>query len=297
MSPTLPSWVVLNGRLVRGSRARISAFDRGFLFGDGAFETLRSYRGRLPLWEGHAGRWEKSATRLGIALPRRPWRQLVLDLLEACGLQNEDASVRLTVSRGAGWPALAVPAEIEPTTLIHALPIPAAVVEGQRRGIAAVLVPFSRAGAVPDLKRLDYVPALLARERAAAAGAREALYVDRGRVTEGATCNLFALVAGEWVTPPRGSLLPGLTRDRLLRLGRESGFSVVERSLPVATLAQAEEIFVCSSLAEVTPLVRLDGQPVGSGRPGPATRKWQRCFRLWVRHQGGVLLPQRETPF
>ena len=263
--------IYINGRLVPRPRARVSALDHGFLYGHGAFETLRSYRGRFFRLDSHLDRLFHSLERLGIALalPREELATALHRTLEANGLR--EARVRLTVSAGEGE-AAPEPLPSSPTVVITAQPFSVLPPEAYRRGYSAVYSPFpvlSRS-ALSGVKSTNYIPFLLARRWAREADAQEALLLnERGFLVEASNANLFLVVGEGLVTPEEGSgPLLGVTRGVVLELARGQGIPCRERAVRPEELAEATEAFLTSSLLEVMPLTRVDGRPVGSGGAG-----------------------------
>lgn len=278
--------VWLDGALVDAERARVSPLDRGFLYGDGLYETLRSYRGKPFLFEAHLDRMEEGARVLGLALPQRKvWRDAVEGLLDANHLRDQDARVRLIISRGPApgdlWPA----EPGAPTLLATAQPValPAWLTAGG--GASAVTSVQRVLGGRSALKSTSFQAHVLAKGEARRAGAWEALLRnERGEVAEGATSNVFALLDGALVTPPpEAGILPGLTRAVVLRLAQPA-LCLEAREAPLLPqdLAEAREAFLTSSVAEVVPLVRLDGRALGDGHPGPVTRAVLAAYKAEV---------------
>jgi D-amino acid aminotransferase len=278
----IPAYVWLNGKVVQSTRAQVSVFDRGLLYGDGLFETVRAYRGRVFALKEHLERMGHSARALGYRLPRLDWEKGLRRLLAANGLLATDASVRITVTRGTAPPGLLPPPRPSPTVFAFALPVPPNLARDQRRGIAAACVPFSRLRALAAHKLLDYMPAITARRLAAQAKAQEAIYTDRGQILEATTANVFCVRGGALFTPPLDGALPGVTRQVVVELARAAGIAVHEQPLLVDEAESADEIFLTSSVVEVLPVVRLNGRTVGTGSPGPITRQLQRDYRQFV---------------
>jgi branched-subunit amino acid aminotransferase/4-amino-4-deoxychorismate lyase len=274
--------VYLNGRFVAAGRAAVSAFDRGLLYGDGLFETVRAYRGAVFALEAHLERLHASAAWLGFEVPALEWRRIIGTLLRRNRLVARDASVRITLTRGPGRPGLLPPPQIRPTVFMMAAPIDPAIVRAQQRGVPVVLLPFARAATFAGHKLLDYVPAIRGRLIAQRAHAFEALYVDtNGRLSEGTTSNLFLVRRGQLLTPPLDpaeGVLPGVTRRVVIELARVHGLAVRERHLRIADLESAHEVFCTSSLIEVMPIVRAGACRIATGRPGAITRSFQRWY-------------------
>jgi branched-chain amino acid aminotransferase len=276
-------WVWLDGALVRENAARISPADRGFLLGDGLFETLRAYGGRPFRLAEHLARLEAGGARIGLELPG-DLRDAVAVTLEANDL--EEAAVRITVSRGVADPGLAPPLEAEPTVLVTARayhPRPEWYTHGIAASFASGRVDEHRASA--GLKQLGYLDGVLALREARAAGAEDALLLDtEGHVAEGAASNLFMLAGGVLRTPPLScGILPGITRAVVLELAAARGLATREEPLTPAAVSTAEEAFLTSSLRELVPLTRLSGRALGNGSPGATTRALLEDYRRLAR--------------
>lgn len=283
--------VWLDGRLLDQAEASIAIGDRGFLLGDGLFETMRAYAGRVFRLESHLERLRAGAERLGIPLPAG-LEQAVLDTVAANdAAPGGDTAVRLTVTRGeAGNGLLPASAEAPPesTALVTARPYhpdPAWYERGITAGIARGRL--DEHSATAGLKSLGYLEAIVAMREAAAAGYQDALFLDSaGHLAEGAASNLFLVVAGELLTPPLAcGILPGITRATVMTLARARGLPCREQTLEPAVLGAASEAFLTSSLRELAPLVSVDGRRVGDGRPGPITRALLEDYRRLVRRR------------
>jgi len=281
----MSSTVMIDGELVPPERAYVSVFDRGFLYGDSVFESLRSYQGTLFALDEHLGRLQRSAERVAIRLPvsLQTLRNEVLRALDAHGSPN--SYVRLTLTRGIGR-SLGLDPELadEPmrVLLVTALTLPAP--EIYEHGISAITYRAERpsdAAGVADAKIANYLLAVLAMRAARAVGAREALIENsHGQILEGAASNVFAVIAGKLLTAPEtAAILPGITRGHVLELARSAGLKVELRAFSKAELGHAQEVFVCSSIRELVPVVSIDGNPVGTGRPGPTTRELLHSYR------------------
>lgn len=260
--PAIPARALwINGRLRRGEEAALSLFDRGARDGEGLFETLRVYGGQPFAWPEHMERLVLSAAVLGFPVPASPvvLRAAVDDVLAAEGLA--DAVVRITVTRGiAGGRPTRTGAWVE------AEPLAARLWRGTRSGAATVVVsrrPFQPGplGAHKTTSRLAYH---LAREEARVARADEALLLSPdGQALEGAVSNVFAVKAGEVLTPPLAlGILPGITRAQVLALCATQGFTVRERTLTLADLQAADEVFLTNSVQEIVPVATLEDHEV-----------------------------------
>jgi len=277
--------VMIDGELVSPELARVSVFDRGFLYGDSVFETLRTYGGKLFALDEHLARLERSAASVFIPLPigLDALRSEVLATLAAHPAVERYA--RLTLTRGIGR-TLGLDPELadQPTRVIVVTALDAPSAELYERGISVITFRAERpsdASGVAAAKIGNYLLAVLAMRAARERGAREALLVDsHGNVLEGATSNVFAVVHGKLVTPPESApILPGITRAHVLRLAAAQNLEVELRVLARTELDQAAEVFVCSSIREILPVVSIDGRLVSTGVPGPTTRALTRYFR------------------
>lgn len=279
----LLAWV--GNHLVGVGEARVSVFDRGFRSGEGVFETLRGYSAHPFRLGRHLDRAAQGASLLGFDLPPRSLLTEAVTATARANFPDRDCALRLTVSAGRVDPASSFPGDpvAEPMVVVTAQPLrvdPSLYA----RGIGAVSVPWSRE--LPQVKAVSHLAAALARQRATAKGAQEALLTAGGLVLEGSYSNVFAVRHGRVVTPPvDGGILPGVTRAVTLEVAATQGVAVEERALTLEELLEAEEAFVTASTRELVPLVRVDGRPVGEGVPGPLTRALHEGYRAEVRRE------------
>lgn len=276
--------VMIDGQLVPPDGAVVSVFDRGFLYGDSVFETIRTYGGRPFELEKHLARLEQSAAHVLIDMPVSAMvlGREVVATVSASGFP--EAYIRVMVTRGSGELGLAPASTLAPLRVVIVLPLHCPAPEVYSRGIDVVTYATQRAAdatAAQGAKVANYLVSVLALHRAKETGALEALVVDGGGdIVEGATSNVFAVVRGVMVTPPEDTgILVGITRERVLEAARELSIPVDLRRLPLGDLVAAEEAFISSSVRELLPVVRVDGRPVGSGVPGPVTRRVHEQFR------------------
>lgn len=277
---------MIDGRPVAPEAAKVSVFDRGFLYGDSVFETLRTYGGRPFALDRHLARLGESARRVFIELPVS-LSQIGREVASAIvGAGNAESYVRLTLTRGTGDSL-----GLDPGLGRHALRVVIVTAlsspppEVYTSGIAACSYRTARVNdhsPAAGAKIGNYLTAVLAMREARAVGAGEALLVDsRGSVIEGASSNVFAVRAdGTLVTPPESDgILLGITRETLLSVADQLGIPVAFESLPLAELPKAAEVFITSSIRELVPVVSLDGQVIGSGKPGAVTQRLLRALR------------------
>lgn len=271
----------LNGQYVPREQALIPVEDRGFIFGDGIYEGVRSVGGKMFEWAAHADRFENGLKGLRINFSRAQ-----IDALEAVcervvqenGLVDGEAFLYLQVSRGAAPRTHFFPAAtVAPTVFVSAskLVVPRKMRE---EGCSAVTFPDMR-WKRRDWKTVNLLGNVLARQAASEAGAYEAILHEDGVVTEGAATNVFAVFNGVLQTHPLTErILPGITRKVVMALVAELGIPVREEPIPFARLTKADELFVCGSTTDVTPVVKVDGTPVGNGKPGPISEKLRDAF-------------------
>jgi len=280
------AWV--NGRLLDPGEAAVSVLDQGFLYGEGLFETMRAYGGRVFRLAQHLERLSAGAADIGLAPPAAELLRGAIDEALAAGGMR-DAVVRLTVTPGLA----AKPDRPTVVVLVRGLKLPPPAQYAS--GCAAICVPAAqvRGTALRRVKSLNYLDKLLAQRAAAAAGAHEAILVDPdGYVVEGAMRNVFAVVDGVLVTPPltRG-LLPGITRQAVLEATEGLGVLSEERDLSRAELCSAEECFLTSSMAEILPIASVDGNAIGARAPGAITRALTDAYRSLVAAELGLAGP------
>lgn len=280
--PTGVAWV--DGVVQPLAQARVPVTDRGFLFADSVFDTVRTYGAAPFLLGDHLDRLRASAE--AIALPV-PWDDQALagyvaDTIEGRGFDDE-AAVRIMVTRGEGGSGLALPVPTVPRLVILCRPAPSVDPRLREQGVSLARPrgPAVKKSAVPGhVKSGAYLPNILALRQGREAGGFEALLRgDDGSWREATTSNLFA-VHGDCVTTPGAAagILPGITRALVLALCAAADVAVQVQSLDDVALESADELFITSSLKEVLPAVALDGQPVGAGVPGPLTLRLQAAF-------------------
>ena len=272
--------VNLNGLLVAGSEARISVFDRGFLFGDSVYEVLRTVRGRPLFWREHMARLVTSAEFLGLDLGATPetLRRRVEDTLIA--VPSTEKYIRLIVTRGEGDLSMTGP-HGPPTCVVIVRPLsllaPSFYAEGC--ALATFRLPVLDAGGLdPRAKTGDKRLGVLAETAARAAGAYEGLRIAAdGRVLEGASSTFFLVREGVVVTPALGAgILAGITRAKVLEVAAGLGLAVCEQTLSLEALADADEAFITSTVRGLVPVNRIDAR--GFGPPGPVTRRLMAAY-------------------
>jgi branched-chain amino acid aminotransferase len=280
--------VMIDGRICAPEEQVISVFDRGFLYGDSVFETLRTYGG-VPFELGaHLARLEQSARRVFIPLPLG-LAELADEVRRAvAAASNAESYVRLIVTRGQGVLGLDPALAEHPRRVILITPLNVPPPHFYIDGVAAVTQRTQRvldATGMEGAKIGNYLVSVLAMREAKRAGAAEALIVDgAGRVLEGASSNVFLVTEGRLITPPlEAGILAGITRAQVLEVAAQTSVEVTLLAPDVEQAYAADELFITSSIRELVPVVRLDGRTVGTGKPGPVFRRLLAAFRERVR--------------
>jgi D-alanine transaminase len=268
----MPDIAFVNGRFLPWKDATVSIDDRGFQFGDGVYEVIRTYRGVPFEVAAHLDRLQRSATALSLPQPysRGQWTQWMQQGLSQAGYQ--DAKVYLQITRGVAPRDHAFPTGIAPTVVMTIREFHPLTVQVRQEGVTAGICQDLRWGRC-DIKSVNLLANVLAREEAKKTGVFEAILVRDGLVTEGSVSNVMAVQSGTIVTAPEGPrILSGVTRAVVLGLARQEGFPVEERFLSVDSLYAADEVFLTGTTLEVLGVVRVDDKTIGSGRPGPITK-------------------------
>ena len=282
--------VYLNGQYIPRDKALIPVEDRGFIFGDGIYEGVRAVDGRLFEWDAHAERMVNglAGLRIGVGAAEVAALKGVCEaLVHDNGLGAGEAFLYLEVTRGAAprthnFP----PAGTPPTVFVAASKLN--VSRAQREaGVPAITYPDLR-WKRRDWKTVNLLGNVLARQAAAEAGCYEAILHEDGIVTEGAATNVLAVFDGAIHTHPLSPrILPGITRMVLVELFRELGLPLVEQPIPFDRLRAADELFLCGSTTDVTPVVALDGTPVANGKAGAVTARVREAFEARLYHAAG----------
>lgn len=279
-------WVYLNGELISKNEARISPFDRGFLFGDGVFETMRAYDGRLFAFTRHVDRLFGSLEKLGIQIPESPdqLRAACVELVRQN--KNLDCAIRITVSRGVVEGSLGLPRSVSPTRMIHcrhlALPKPAIYNDGAQAAIYSKS--FQKSVEIAGVKSLNYLDNLIAKQQCRDENCHEILLLNKnGAVIEGASSNVFAVFDNIVYTPPiEVGALPGITRGFCIEIIKKERLPFREESFEVGALPRAVELMVTNSTAEIVPVTHVRGIIIGDGRPGPVYTLLAKKYRELV---------------
>jgi branched-chain amino acid aminotransferase len=293
-------WVYLNDRLVQKEHARVSVFDHGFLYGDGVYETLRVYQGRVLLWERHLARLHQSCELIGLDLPiaDEAWLPIFGELLVRNRLQN--AGLRVTLSRGEGELGIDPGLCACPTVVVMAKPVVAYTEQQWEQGMTLHLASIKRNpefAQSPQIKAISFLNNILAKQEAVRVGADDALMLNMvGELTECTTSNIFFVKDQRLHTPATEcGILKGITRDVVMELAEEQGVSVEEGRYGVEQLIQADECFITNTGIEIMPVLKIGDCQIGRGKRGPLTNALMTAFNTNVdRYLGPCITPSNE---
>ncbi len=282
--------VYLNGSLIPRSQASISALDYGFLYGYGLFETMRAYEGKVFRLDRHLSRLAHSAETLELPIDVPGLKSAVMGTVQANKLS--DARIRITISIGEGSLVLDPDTCGSPTVLVVAVHYQPHPEEVYQRGFRAIVSSIRRnsQSPIPQLKSANFLESALAKREARKAGIDDALFLnDKGLLAEASTSNIFLVSNGALKTPSlKSGILPGITREVILELASELGIAAYEQYAELEELYQAEEAFLSNSMIEIMPLIEVDGKPIGSGRPGPLTKRLMAAYKELVLKETGL---------
>ena len=275
--------VFLNGEFLPVDEAKVPVLDRGFIFGDGVYEVVPVYS-RVPFrLDEHLARLERSLgeTRIRNPYSRNQWREVIFKLVDAQPF--EDQAVYFQVTRGVAKRDHAFPKGAEPTVFMMSNPLvnpPRAQVEAGGRAVSERDNRWLRC----DIKSISLIGNCMLRQLSAEEGYAETILFRDGYLTEASACNVFIVKRGVIQAPPKGNLLlPGITYDVVVELARANGMPIELRGVTEAEVRAADELFVTSSSKEVFPIVELDHQKIGDGRPGPVFRRMYELYQEFKR--------------
>jgi branched-chain amino acid aminotransferase len=276
-------WIFLNDKFVDRKEAVVSVFDHGYLYGDGIYETLRAYAGRIFMLQQHLARLRRSGRLIGLDLPipEKDWPALLSEAISRNGLT--DAYLRITISRGEGEIGLDPALCPRPTVVILAKPFAPYPPHLFQDGVSLAILQVRRnlsTALSPQIKSLNFLNNILAKQEATRARAFDGIMLNaEGHLTECSISNLFFVRGGRLCTPSvECGILDGITREVVLLLARENGVPIEEGRYKAEALQQAEECFLTNTTMEIMPVREIDSMPVGSGRPGPLTLKLRDLF-------------------
>jgi len=283
----MPEIAYVNGEFLPLERATVHVEDRGFQFADGVYEVVRTYGGKPFATHEHLGRLARSleAIELKNPLDVEQWKSLIHEGIRRSGFA--EAIVYMQITRGCAPRHRSMPKGVEPTIVMTVRQLGAPATKIRETGIAVITVPEIR-WARCDIKSIALLPTVLAYQAARKAGANDAIFVDDAdTVSESTAGNVFVVTAGRLRTPPKSTrMLPGVTRDKLLEAARAARIETAEERISKSELLAADEVFLSSTTAEVTPVTTVDGGQIGNGKPGPVSARVfeefaERFVRRW----------------
>ncbi len=278
----MPNIAFVNGTWSPLASAKISVEDRGFQFGDGVYELLRTYGGRLFHADEHLARLQLSAKEIEITLPYTPQQMEKMIRLGCKKSGYADTKVYIQVTRGIAPRLHSFPEKVKPTVVMTFRKFEPLPEKMQQEGVAVISLEDIRWGRC-HVKSLNLLPNVMAREQALRSNAFEAIFIRDGKALEGAGSNLFAVFGKKIVTPPAGPyILSGITREVVLRVGKKKGLEIIEKEMKLQSLYAADEFFLTGTTVEVLPVVRLDGKPIGAAKPGKITQFLSEAFKRSV---------------
>lgn len=275
--------IYINGKFVPAEEAKVSVFDHGFLYGDGVFEGIRAYGGRVFRLKEHVKRLYDSAQAILLCIPmsQEEMGNIILETLRKNNLK--DAYIRPIVTRGIGDLGLDPNKCCASTVIVMAVEWGAMYGNLYEVGLTAVTVTVRRNSPdslPPNTKSLNYLNNIMAKIEANIKGGNEAIILDaQGRISEGSGDNIFVIKDNRILTPYTINNLKGITREAVMEQALAKGYNLMERDLGLFDLYTADEVFVTGTAAEVAPVTKVDGRVVGNGKPGPITKDLIAAFR------------------
>lgn len=283
-------FIYIDGKYYRKSEAKISVYDHGFLYGDGVFEGIRAYNGRVFRLDEHLDRLFDSARAICLAPPlsKEELKALILECLRKNGLR--DAYIRPIITRGVGDLGLDPRKCPKPSIIVITQEWGALYGSLYEKGLVAVTVGVRRNppdALPPNIKSLNYLNNVFAKIEANEKGGDEAIFLDiHGNISEGSGDNIFIAKNGIIYTPPTLNNLKGITRQAAIDVAAQLKLLVVERNLGLFDLYTADEFFVTGTAAEIAPVVKVDGRIVGDGKPGKITKQLMKGFKRLTETEG-----------
>lgn len=294
MSSEKGALIFIDGKFYSKDAAKISVYDHGLLYGDGVFEGIRAYSGRVFQLDAHVDRLYASAKSINLKIPmsKDALKKAILETLRRQNLRN--SYIRVVVTRGIGDLGLDPRKCPKPSVIIITEPMKPIYGEAPVTAIIAATRRNNPTALNPAVKSLNYLNNILAKIEANRAGVAEAIMLDQhGFISEGTGDNIFIVKNGKIITPPStASILMGITREVVIQLARGIKIPVEERNLTVHELYNADEAFLTGTAAEVAPLVEVDGRKIGDGKPGPITKKLRDKFKAFTKSSGTPINPE-----
>jgi len=283
------AFAIVNGKLIDRSEAKVDIEDRGYQFGDGVYEVIRVYNGKMFTVKEHLVRFVKSSVSIGISLPVT--LEQLMNLLEELIEKNKlhEGIIYMQLTRGVAPRNHAFPSKEVPSALTAYSKEIARPVESMKLGVKTILTEDIR-WLRCDIKSLNLLGNLLAKQKAAEEGGYEAIQHRGENVTEGSSSNIFIVKNGVVFTHESDHLiLKGITKDVILKVCLDNNIPVEERTFTLEELAGADEVFLSSTVSEVMPIVQIGDKKVNEGQPGPVTKKLQKLFTQEIENTIGLL--------
>ncbi|WP_282141386.1 D-amino-acid transaminase [Cytobacillus oceanisediminis] len=282
-------YVILNGDLIERSEAKVDIEDRGYQFGDGVYEVIRVYNGKMFTADEHLERLLESGRKIELDIPYSvgQLKQMLAEMIKRNNL--ELGIVYMQFSRGTSPRNHAYPgADVAPVLTAYTRET-SRPVESMRNGVKAILIEDIR-WLRCDIKSLNLLGNIMAKQKAAQSGCFEAIQHRGGTVTEGSSSNIAIVKDGTLYTHPATNLiLNGITRRKINEICRENGVALEESAFTKDDLLDADEVFMSSTSAEITPITEIEGKPIGNGSSGPITNKLQNLFEEAIEKECGSL--------
>ena len=281
----MPEIAYVNGEFLPLERATVRVEDRGYQFADGVYEVVRTYGGRPFAADEHLARLARSldAIELKNPLTAEQWKSIIHEGIRRSGFA--EAIVYVQITRGCAPRHRSMPKGVDPTVVMTVRELAPPATKIRETGIAVITVPEFR-WARCDIKSIALLPTVLAYQAARKAGANDTIFVDEvDTVNESTAGNVFVVTVGRLRTPPKSTrMLAGVTRDKLLEAARAAGIETAEERISRSELLAAEEVFLSSTTAEVTPVATVDGMQIGNGKPGPVSaRLYGQFAQMFIR--------------
>ncbi|MEM2933832.1 MAG: branched-chain-amino-acid transaminase [Methanocellales archaeon] len=283
-------FIYIDGNYYRKNEAKISVYDHGFLYGDGVFEGIRAYNGKVFRLDEHIDRLFDSARAICLTPPlsKSEFKAVILECLRRNGLK--DAYIRPIITRGVGDLGLDPRKCIKPSVIVITQEWGALYGNLYEKGLRAVTVGIRRNpidALPPNIKSLNYLNNVLAKIEANEKGGDEAIFLDiQGNISEGSGDNIFIVKDGVIYTPPTLNNLRGITRQAAIEVANQLNLKVVEKNLGLFDLYTADEVFVTGTAAEIAPVVKIDGRVIGNGKPGEVTKQLMQGFKRLTEIEG-----------
>ncbi len=283
--------IYLDGELVERDQAKISVYDHGLLYGDGVFEGIRAYNGRVFRLDEHLERLERSARAIMLDIPLSR-EELAEATVRTCRANEvHDGYIRLVVTRGVGDLGLDPRKCPTPSIFIIAANVQFYPEELYEAGLPLITVSTRRNSPAcldPGVKSLNYLNNILGKIECILANVEEGIMLtNAGMVSECTGDNIFVRLGDELLTPPaEAGIVDGITRAALIELARDEGIAVAERLFPITDVHAADECFLTGTAAELVPVVMVDGRTIGDGKPGPMTKRLLKRFRELTKSEG-----------